>query len=1101
MAGETVTVMFTDLVGSTALLSSVGEVAAEELRREHFGLLRDAVAAHGGREVKNLGDGLMVVFSGTADAVAAAVSVQQRFEHRNRTAEHPLVVRVGISVGDTDVEDGDHFGVPVVEAARLCAASESGGEILVTDIVSALSGRRGGFAFEPLGDLELKGLDEPVAAARVVWEPLADADVVGQVPLPARVAAAVNPNFVGRATEHEILTAGWKRVADHGERRVMLLAGEPGIGKTTLSARFASEVHTYGVTVLYGRSDEDLGVPYQPWIEALGHLVAHAPQGLLDAHVADRGAHLARVVPDLARRTGVDAPAAGDADGERFVLFGCVTDLLARASAEAPVLIVLDDLHWVDKASIQLLRHLATAEQTIRLGVLGTFRDSDIDKAHPVTELLAALHRAGCVDRIPVRGLSDLDVLTLLEEVAGHEMDAQGLALRDALLAETAGNPFFVAEILRHLAESGTLYQRDDGRWVADADLRAVGLPVSVREVVGRRLAVLGPETERLLSYAAVIGRDFDVELLAAVASVDVETVIDTCDSAVAASVLDTTEVPDRYTFAHALIAHTLYDAMSPARRVRAHRSIAEQLEALTDAEVTRAGELAYHWGEAVAPTDLAKAVRYARLAGHRALDQLAPDDALQWFTRALELLGRAPAGDPRQHVEILVGLGTAQRQTGDGAYRETLLEASRLADLHDFPDLLARAVLANNRGWNSSTGLIDTDRIEMIDRALERLGPDEDAKRARLLALSALERVYSSPLTERLDLAEEAVKTARRSGDRVALITALHLPAPGIDHPSTVALRTSQLDEAAALADQIDEPVERHLALSNASIVALERADGAALDAFWAAAEEIAARVPDTTIQWNCRFHRAYMAGLRGDLTAWEGLAEDALAYGMEHGQPDAFGIYAVQVTTLRWHQGRFHEMVPLLEQAMLDRPENAPSTGAALAVAHAHAGAPDEARALITATAAEGFPMPEDSGWSSGIASWAFATWLTASVEAAPALRARFLPYHDQIVATGVSFLLAVAHYLGLLDHLLGDHDAAEAWFTEALELHQRVRSPLLVAHTNAAYATLLADRGRDDDRDRARAMAHAALDAATAGGYGYIEADARSVIARLT
>jgi class 3 adenylate cyclase/tetratricopeptide (TPR) repeat protein len=1102
VAAETVSVMFTDLVGSTALLSAVGESAAEELRREHFGLLRQAIGEHRGREVKNLGDGLMVVFSGTVDAVGAAVAIQQRFELRNRSAERPLVVRVGISVGDTDVEDGDHFGVPVVEAARLCAVSDAGGEILVTDIVRALSGRRGGFVYESVGELDLKGLDAPVAAARVVWEPLVeDVGAVGQVPLPVRVAAAVNPNFVGRTAEHEVLAGAWKQVVEAGAPRVMLLAGEPGIGKTTLSARFALEVHAAGATVLYGRSDEDLGVPYQPWIEALGHLVAHAPLGVLEAHVADRGAHLARLVPELARRTGVDVGAGGDADGERFVLFGCVTDLLARVSAGTSVLVVVDDLHWVDKASIQLLRHVVTSEQALRVGVLGTFRDSDIDTAHPVTELLAALHRAGCVDRIAVRGLSDLDVLALLEQVAGHEMDDQGLALRDALLAETAGNPFFVAEILRHLVESGTIYQRDDGRWVADADLRAVGLPVSVREVVGRRLAVLGADTERLLSYAAVIGRDFDLALLAAVSGVEEDTVIDLCDAAVAAAVLATTESPDRYAFAHAVIEHTLYDALSPARRLRAHRAVAEQLETLADAETSRAGELAYHWGEAVAPTELAKAIRYARIAGERALDQLSPDDALKWFARALELLDRAPAGDPRQHVEILVGVGTAQRHTGDGAYRETLLDAFRLADEHDLSDLLARAVLANNRGFNSSIGVIDRDRIEMIDRALERLGPDPSAERARLLALAAVERIYSSPLPERVALAEQAVATARRAGDPAALVVAVYLSHVSIGHPSTVTLRTSWLDEAVAVTEQLDDPVERYHTLTSAMDVALERADGAALDAHRTAAEEIAARLPDATIQWNCLFHRARMPGLRGDLTAHEELAEAALAYGTEHGEPDAFGVYAVQLTNLRWHQGRFHEMVPLLEQALVDRPEHASATGAALAVAHAHAEEHDAARALIADAAADGFPMPEDNAWSTGIGSWAFAAWLTGCVEVAPALRAMLLPYHDQIVATGMNFQLSVAHYLGLLDQLVGDHDAAEAWFAEALELHQRARSPLLVAYTHAAYAALLVDRGRHDDTERARAMAQAALDAATAGGYGYIEADARAVLSRLS
>ena len=483
MATETITVLFTDLVGSTELMSRVGETAAEELRREHFALLRASIEPHGGREVKNLGDGLMVVFPSAADAVGASVEIQRAFELRNHGAADELLIRVGISLGDADVDAGDYYGVPVVEAARLCAAADGGG-ILATDVVRLLTGSRGGFVFEPVGELELKGLDGPVTASRVAWTPLDRADE--RPPLPSRLTSSVSVNFVGRAAEYEQLTAAWKATVASRERHVMLLSGEPGIGKTTLSARFAGHVYDDGAAVIYGRCDEDLGIPYQPWIEALTRLVAHAPEPLLEAHVAERGAHLLRLVPELGRRVETETPAALDAESERFALFECVVDLLERTAAEYPVLLVLDDLHWADRPTIQLLRHVVLADRPMALGILGTFRDSDITVDHPLSELLAALHRESGTIRLPLRGLGDDDVLQLLETIAGHEMDEQGVALRDALLAETAGNPFFVAEILRHLAETGAIYQRDDGRWVTDADLRTVGLPVSVREVVGR---------------------------------------------------------------------------------------------------------------------------------------------------------------------------------------------------------------------------------------------------------------------------------------------------------------------------------------------------------------------------------------------------------------------------------------------------------------------------------------------------------------------------------------------------------------------------------------------------------------------------------------
>ena len=874
MAAQTVTVVFTDLVGSTELMSRVGEAAADELRREHFSLLRAAVGDHGGREVKNLGDGLMLVFDAVTPALECAVAMQQAIVGRSSDREQ-LAIRVGIAVGEAEFEDDDYFGLPVVEAARLCAHAD-GGEILTTDFVHMLARSRSTIELDPLGPKELKGLDEPVDTWRVRWTPIDAREL--RPPLPARLVATRSATFVGRGDERERLASAWKAVAS-GDRKLMLLAGEPGIGKTTLAAEFAADAYNQGALVVYGRSDEDLGVPYQPWIEALDQLVTASDEAVLAAHVANRGAHIGRLVPQLATKLHVDVPTGADADTERFVLYGCVTDLLARVASEQPLLIVLDDLHWADRATVQLLRHVATSTEPMRVGVLGTFRDSEIGVGHPVSELLAALHREGGAERIGLSGLDDLDLLALLETTAGHAMDDEGVALRDALLAETAGNPFFVGEILRHLAESGAIYQRDDGRWTADSDLRAVGLPVSVREVIGRRIAALGPDTERVLALAAVIGRDFDIGLLATVTQLDEDTVIDLCDAAVAAAVLATTDRADRYTFAHALIEHTLYDGLSPARRARAHNAVAQAVETvLGDDPGERAGELAYHWSQAVQPSDADKAVHYAQLAGDRALAQLAPDEAVRWYTQALELLGRHAQADPHQRAELLVGLGDAQRPCGIAAHRETLLEAAALADQIDDVDLLARAVLANSRGYQSEIGGVDAERIAAIDRTLERLGDVPTATRSKLLALAAAERTYLVDLDGRLALAREAVDVARANGDPDTLAWAFQRPFTSITHPSTLALRRVEMDELCAIAEQLTDLATQFHGYVGAWIVALERGDSAAIDKYLRQGEAIAARFPHAGVRWCVMYHHAWISGLRGDLVEYERLTEAAL-------------------------------------------------------------------------------------------------------------------------------------------------------------------------------------------------------------------------------
>ena len=570
----TVTVLFTDLVESTALLSRVGENRAEVLRREHFALLRDPIGTHGGHEVKNVGDGLMVVFDGVTAALACAVDMQRRIEFRNRQAPHELLIRVGVSHGEADIDDGDYFGVPVVEAARLCGHAD-GGEIFVSEIVRMVAGTRGDFDFEPLGVLPLKGLDLPNAACRVRWTPI-DTGREHVVPLPSRVTIALSDSFVGRATERAQLNDALKSAVD-GDRRLVLLSGEPGIGKTSLAAACAWEAWANGAVVAYGRSDEDLGMPYQPWVEALTHVVTHLDDDVLVDHVARRGGRLAHLIPDLPARVTLSADSqAADAEAERYLLFGDAIDLLARVSERAPVVLILDDLHWADKPSLQLLRHLVASTEPLHVLIVATFRESDVGADHPLSDALAALHRERGVERISLRGLDDADLLALLEATAGHEMDDDGVALRDALASETDGNPFFVTEILRHLADTGAIRQDENGRWVASIEISSIGLPVSVREVVGQRVKRLGQKAVTVLSAAAVIGRDFDSRLLAATTQESPDDLLDLLDAAVEAGLVTEPDgKSNSYSFAHALIEHTLYNDLTANRRARLHRVVA----------------------------------------------------------------------------------------------------------------------------------------------------------------------------------------------------------------------------------------------------------------------------------------------------------------------------------------------------------------------------------------------------------------------------------------------------------------------------------------------------------------------------------------------
>ena len=569
MAIESATILFTDVVGSTELSQRFSPDAAEEVRRGHFSILRQAIAEAGGTEVKNLGDGLMVMFASASAALACAVAMQQSVELDNHNREHPVGLRVGLSGGEVTREDDDCFGDPVVEAARLCALCESG-QVLAADWVRLTAGRRGRHAYRSLGQLTLKGLSDPLETVEVAWEPLRGTDSGPSIPLSGRLAARPAVGVVGRETEIQTVTTAFKRVAGGEGREVLLVSGEAGLGKTTLVAEAARVASDTGACVLFGHCEEDLATPYQLFAEALGHYVTHAPEEQLRAHVAAHGSELSRLVPTLASRIRDLPPSkATDSDTERFLVFAAVVGLLGTMSQEQPVVLVLDDLQWADKASLLLLRHLAAAEQAMRVLILGTYRDSELSQTNPLTDALAALHRQSGVSRIELAGLDDSGVVALFEAAAGQSLDAAGIGLAHAVYRETDGNPFFVTEVLRHLSETGAIYQDTTGRWMAESSLEQLALPDSVRVVLGARVGRLGKDAARVLSVASVIGRDFDLDLLARATETSEDDLLDILDAA--ASVALVREVADtgRYSFAHALIQHALYEDLGHNRRAQ----------------------------------------------------------------------------------------------------------------------------------------------------------------------------------------------------------------------------------------------------------------------------------------------------------------------------------------------------------------------------------------------------------------------------------------------------------------------------------------------------------------------------------------------------
>ena len=1105
-AAGVVTFLFTDLVGSTELLDTLGDDAAEMLRRTYFSLLRRAVSAAGGDEVKNLGDGLMVSFSSPLAALRAAVEMQEAIAEHNRTTTGArLSVRIGLHAGEPVRDEHDFFGTAVVIAKRLCDRAE-GGQILSSALVADLVGTRGGFGFIPVGPMALKGLSAPVPAVVVGWEgPVGEdaasaaapsREVAPAVPMPA-LLTDIGRVYVGRKREQKQLEELWSDAVD-GQRRLALLAGEPGVGKTRLAAQFARRLHADGSTVLAGRCDEDLGVPYQPFVEALRHFVEHTPTPQLATGLGRHAGELVRIHPDLAARVpGLPQPLRSDPETERYRLFEAVTAWLAAASAEHPILLLLDDLQWATKPTLLLLRHVMRSPERLPLLILGTYRDTELGPGHPLTEVLADFRRQPEVDRLSLSGLDQGDVATFMAETAGHDMDEDGLALARTIHGETEGNPFFVRELIRHLAESGA-FKRGEGGWTTRLPVDQMGIPEGVREVVGHRLARLSADANQALRVAAVVGADFELDVVAAAGDLDGEVLLGAVEEAVAARVVIEASAT-RFRFAHALIRAALYESLTATRKVTLHRKAAQAIEVIHEGALDDyLPALAHHWSRASASVaDTARAVDYATRAGDSALAQLAYDEAVTYYRQALELLQVTDSAGG-QHTELLIALGEAQRRAGDTAHRETLLEASHLAAERGDANALARAVLANTRGtFASMIGDVDHERVAALEAALDAVGSDDTPTRARLLAALAAEIMYRGDRERRVLLADEALAIARRCGDAATLALVLLHRFFTIYGPDTLDELLANTEELLALAKRLNDPVIRAQALWLRGRALAPAGDMDEANRHLEAAERLTEELGQPTLRWLVGTTATGRTLLAGDLEEGERRAHAGFELAQATGQPDAPTILAGLLFLVRLEQDRLGELEePLAERLVALR--GIPVLRAFLARLLCEIGRPEEAVAHYELLAADNFTtVPRDPLWMLVVPQCAAVAASLGDPAGARVLFDMLAPYASQVVFMNGGSLGAVAHYLAVLAATVGDFDEAERRFAEAAGTHERIAAPIWLARTRLEWARMLLTRDKPGDTEQAHHLLHQALATARDRGLTNIERRAAELL----
>ena len=954
--------------------------------------------------------------------------------------------------------------------------------------------------------LQLPSLDwrpGPAAPGLVLAAPQPEP---GHMERSAAPSAAVAPAgrdapsaLVGRDAEMAVLEQALA-AASLQQGRLVLLAGEPGIGKTRLAEEFAVLAGTRGAKVRWGGCYELEGAPaFWPWVQIVRGLAEDLDDERLGSALGSGAAHVIQVVPELGERVVAPSPPALLHDeGARFRAYEAITQLLTRVASGRTLVVVLDDLHWADVPSLRLLAYAAGALRHSSVLVLGTYRDVEVGPGHALTETLARLAREPVTERVALRGLTEGDVGRFIAGATGAAASRRFIA---SLHRRTAGNPFFLGELVRLLRSEGPLEAADPTE-----------VPTSVREVVGRRLAQLPGGSEQLLTVAALAPDAFRLDVLARVEGVSDDQVLDVVEAALAARLIVEHSEPGSYRFAHDLVRETLFEGVSAPRRARLHARYGEALEAVLGTRAEEAAaELAHHFCQAatLTPPSAApagagtKGIGYARRAATHALARLAYEDAAAHYQRALVVLHREPEPDRRTRCELLLGLGDACRRCGDVAASRAALEpAFGLARDLGEAEWMARAAL--DLGSSSSWGLWedlwlpDETAVRLLEGALAALPEDDSVLRARVLGQLAVQFRTEDELHTR---SEQALQMARRLHDPLALTDALGArlvawPVVGADE------RLPYADELVAMAHaaRLREPAA--LGRQFRVILLLQRGDVIEAEAELARFEQAARELRQPILLVHLQWLHSMWAMLEGRLEDAERLAAEAFASHSRANPVGARAAYTGQLAFLRREQGRFAEMEPALREHMVKQPR-AYIWQAALLLLLAEEGRLDEARALLDSLVADGVVDLGDNDPHTVTPDQVTPPTLSEAIallgdkHAAQVLYQHLRPFAGRVIVTGLGlhFLGAVDYYLGRLAATVRRWADAERHFGDALARHQEMGAQPFLVRARFHFAEMLLERGDPRDHERARSLLAASLGDAEALGMAWVASRVRS------
>jgi class 3 adenylate cyclase len=1070
-----VTFLFTDLEGSTRLWEEHPDAMRDALAR-HDAILRKAIEAKDGYVVKSTGDGVYAVFTEAIDAVVAATDAVRAFLSEVWGATGPLRARVGIHTGTAEQRDGDYFGAALNRASRLMGAAH-GGQVVLSNVSAELVRNvlPDHLSLLDLGEHRLRGITRPervyelaIAGVPSEFPPLQSLDAFpGDLVLPGPSFGRGDEHLAGRELELERLAGAWEQ-ARTGVRQIVLVGGEPGIGKTRLSHELSRRVYAQRGAVLYGRCDEEAIVPYQPFVEALRPCISAYSPSALRERLHGLEPDLARVFPELLAR--LPAPTllvSGDAEAERYRFFEAITTLLTGITATQPTLLVLDDLHWADKPTLLLLRHLIRYAPRTALLVLACYRNIDLEPDDAFSDVLADLRRVPDVARMTLTGLSEEESGELLEGLAGREV---ARPLVTALHRETDGNPFFLEELLRHLSETDGLSRIESGG-ARPIDFSELDLPDGVREVVARRLRRLPNAVNEVLALAAVIGRDFDIGLLARAADQSTAHVLEALDQATDAGIVQQDPVRmGRYTFSHGLIRQTLNVVRGTARRAQLHARTGAAMEE-SERSSYPAAELALHFTHAVPLVGARKAIEYTTQAGRDALADLAFEDAAAHFERALHLADQYEPDDKSSRVELLTDVASALVYVDERAGVETALRAVDTARADGSAAQFGRAVAVFVEPVYCVVAYPD-EVTRVFDEARVVLGESDPALRARLLAFEAFK--YATNQVHGRDaraLARAAAALARSSGDPVTLADALFALGVSLEAPTDLPERFALAEELVNLGEQASARAPA-FGLRLLAGTQLELGDAGAFTSTIAKLAQIGDErrwLPAHVYAAQWRVTQALIEGRFDDVRACE---QELRGYGRAY--RGAAGMYRIQTFHLLREEGRLPDLGGTAQRVA---PEvDVLYAWALLSLAVLESGGGHVALGNLDMLAAKDF----HSGESEGARGPALAMLAEVAVSCgsrahAAALYDQLRPYAGRIAAeaTGLPCVGAADRFLGMLSTVLEEWDVADAHFARALSLEERIRGHALLPRTRYWQARFLRARGRADDDRAARAL----------------------------